>query len=145
MVDAAFTGHLTDAPKVSRFEKTGKVKVTARVAVNNSYVNSKGERIELEPVFFSIEAWGEGPATTAAEAIEAINRTGRNPLVMVQGQWRSSSWTDEASGEPRRMQYVSADAFAVVPTAKAKSQPKDEAGQGADERWSDAAEAAANE
>lgn len=103
-MDAAFTGNMTTDPKVSELD-SGKTKVAFRVAVNETYVDQSGKRIDRTPIFFTVEWWG-----LLAKEFASVARKGA--LVMVQGSWRGDTW--EQDGEKKTRQFVAASSAAVV-------------------------------
>ena len=135
-MDAHLKGNLTAEPEARTYD-SGKTKVTARVAVNDSYVKAgTGERVELTPLYFTVEQWEPAPAfLTAAK---------KGSRVAVMGTWRADEWHVEGEDKPRRRQYVLADVLTVLPS----KQRADDAGtpenagstesQAPADKWADA-------
>jgi single-strand DNA-binding protein len=92
-------GNLTREPEL-RYTPTGAAVVKFGIAVNRTYTNRQGEKVE-QTDFFTVNAW-----RTLAENVAESLRTGTR--VIVSGRLQSRSWETE-DGDRRTVIEIEAD------------------------------------
>lgn len=107
-MQAGISGNLTKDPQITETDKG--VVVRFAVASSPRWRDKGGAWQQGETVFARVEWWGPRAAAFAAQAKQGT-------AVVVVGEWRAQSWTDDASGEKRRRQYVAAEVAGIVPSA----------------------------
>lgn len=128
-MDQVIRGNLTADPE-TRTTPTGRRVTQATVAWNDSY-ESRGETVQVPPVFFKVEAWGE--------MSDALAQGSRGSAVLVVGPPRRDEWTDKESGEKRSRNYVQADAVRVFARrADHVDQAQQQEASATGDEWADA-------
>jgi single-strand DNA-binding protein len=92
-------GNLTREPEL-RYTPSGAAVVKFGLAVNRSYTNRNGEKVE-ETAFFDVTAWRE-LGENIAESLSVGSR------VIVTGRLQQDSWQNDA-GEKRSKVFILAD------------------------------------
>src|SRR3979411_2620934 len=96
-------GNLTRDPEL-RYTPTGQAVVKFGVAVNRSYTNRNGEKVE-QTDFFTVNAW-----RSLAENVAESLKTGAR--VVVSGRMQSRSWETE-DGQKRSVVEIEAEEVAA--------------------------------
>lgn len=99
-------GNLVDDPEL-RFTQSGKAVATFRIASTPRYYDkTEGEWVDGDPVFMTIQKWGERETENLVESV------GRGDRVVVIGQLKQRSY-ETKEGEQRTVYEVTADEIAV--------------------------------
>ncbi|HYR62431.1 MAG TPA: single-stranded DNA-binding protein [Actinomycetota bacterium] len=122
-------GNLTREPEL-RYTPTGAAVVKIGIAVNRSYTNRNGEKVE-QTDFFTVNAWRQ-----LAENIAETCKVGQR--VIVSGRLQSRTWETE-EGSKRTMVEIEADE--VGPSLRWATAQVTKATRGGPGEWA-AAEAA---
>jgi single stranded DNA-binding protein len=106
-------GRLTQDPEL-RYAQSGTAMASFSLAINRKFRKGDSGEFTEAVTFIPIRAYGK-----AAE--HAGQYLGKGRAVLVDGELRSSEWTDKASGQGRYMLYVAAQK--IIYLGKANGQP----------------------
>ena len=90
MNDVTFIGNLTNDPEL-RFTPSGRAVANFGFAVNRSYTDKNGNKVE-KPTYFQVSVWGD-MAENVAGSLRKGNRA------MIQGYLETEEWTDREGGK----------------------------------------------
>ena len=119
-------GRLTQDPEI-RYTPSGTAVANFSVAINRKFRKSDGGDLAEAVTFLPVRAYGK-----AAE--HAGQYLGKGRAVLVDGELRSSDWTDKESGQNRHMLYVAAQKIIYLGKATngQSAAPEEQAGAESD-------------
>jgi single-strand DNA-binding protein len=98
-------GTLTRDPE-SRYTTSGKVVANAGLAINSTYKNGSGEKVE-EVTFVDIEIWGR-----VGEV--AVEYAKKGQPICIEGRLKMDTWEDKQSGQKRSKLKVVAEGLQLL-------------------------------
>lgn len=107
-------GNLCANPEL-RYTPAGTAVSTLRLAVNDKYTTSTGEKRD-RVLFINVVAWGK-TAENAAEYLE------KGSKILVEGELRMSEWDDKRTGQKQSRTEVHAAAIKFLSMKKTNGAP----------------------
>jgi single-strand DNA-binding protein len=105
--------------------------IRLRVAQNNRVKNQDtGQWEDGETSWYTVKAWKH-----IAEQAKSLLKKGQEVILV--GELREETWTDNKTGEKRSSYEITADHIGVTTYSLSKNQPKQTVTNSADEVWGD--------
>ena len=118
-------GRLTQDPEI-RFTPAGTAVASFSVAINRKFRKGNSGELTEAVTFLQVRAYGKS-------AEHAGQYLGKGRAVLVDGELRSSEWTDKATGQGRTMLYVAAQKIIYLGKANGQLPQADETSEEAAE------------